>query len=164
MLDVSLPPDATSDVRLPENWRLPLGGCDRYLHVLEQQMAESGQGRHVGITILELSDGFDDSKFRAGIARFTAAYPILFSRVHRSWFAGIPEWRPVPPTRIWCRKSELILPVRFVGPKKTGLSATSRALGRFTMLRRDTSRHNLRNPDGVVASLVRWSWGRVGSQ
>jgi hypothetical protein len=58
-------------------------------------MVTQGQGRHVGVTMVELGTGFCIGSFSNALERFGAAYPILFARVHRPWFAGIPEWRPL---------------------------------------------------------------------
>ncbi|MEI7773813.1 MAG: hypothetical protein WCK17_03480 [Verrucomicrobiota bacterium] len=85
---------------LSEQWRLPLGGCDCYLVAMEEYMASQGQGRHVGVTTLELGSGFCISSFANAVQRFGTNYPVLFASVNRSWFAGIPEWRPRPPGEI----------------------------------------------------------------
>jgi hypothetical protein len=91
----------TPNVPPPQkDWRLPLSECDCYLDALEEHMMSKGQGRHIGVTMLELGPGFCLKTFAAAVQRFTAAYPILFAYVHRSWFAGIPEWRPLPPGKI----------------------------------------------------------------
>jgi len=91
---------ASNDARAPSEWRLPLGGCDCYLRALEDYMLEHGQGRQVGVTMLELGPGFCLGQFKSALNRFVDAYPILFARVHRSWFGGIPEWRPLPSREI----------------------------------------------------------------
>lgn len=87
---------APDDVSVPSEWRLPLEGCDCYLQALEDYMQGKGQGRHVGVTFLELGPGLCLIQLSAVLKRFVDAYPILFARVHRSWFAAIPEWRPLP--------------------------------------------------------------------
>lgn len=83
-----------------EKWQIPLGECDCYLYALEEYMRSKGQGRHIGVTILELGPGFCLETFKTAVQRFATAYPILFAYIHRSWLAGLPEWRPLPPGEI----------------------------------------------------------------
>ncbi len=56
-------------------------------------MAVGGQGRHVGLTILELGAGFDISALRDAVRRFSLSHPLLHAKLCRSWFLGVPFWR-----------------------------------------------------------------------
>lgn len=71
----------------------PLGGCDCYLLALEDLMERSGQGRHVGVTVLEVGRGFDAARLAEAAARFAESQPILGAEVHRGLPGAVPEWR-----------------------------------------------------------------------
>lgn len=60
-------------------------------------MGRAGQGRHVGLSVLELTGAFSAEALRSAAARFSQSHPLLHARVQcRHWFA-IPEWRAEGP-------------------------------------------------------------------
>lgn len=79
--------------------RAPLGGCDCYLMALDALMRRSGQGRHVGVTWLELAEGFSVEAWREAVQRFARAQQLLNARLRRRFPLGIPFWQTVtePP-------------------------------------------------------------------
>ena len=72
---------------------IPLTGCDAFFLALEDLMAAGGQGRHTGLTILELAAGFDVVALRDAVRRFSLSHPLLHAKLCRSWFLGVPFWR-----------------------------------------------------------------------
>lgn len=76
----------------PRRWRVPLGGCDCYLLALEDHMQRAGQGCHVGVTFLELGEGFSFSRLTGAATRFAAAHPLLGARLQRGLPGSIPHW------------------------------------------------------------------------
>lgn len=72
--------------------RAPLGGCDCYLLALEDVMVRAGQGRHVGVTVVEVGAGFSVARLRAAADRFSGSQPLLGAKVRRNWFGGVPSW------------------------------------------------------------------------
>jgi hypothetical protein len=56
-------------------------------------MLRSGQGRHVGVTVLELGEGFDAARLAEAAAKFGGSQPILDARLHRGWPGAVPSWR-----------------------------------------------------------------------
>jgi len=72
---------------------IPLTGCDAYFLALEDLMAAGGQGRHTGLTILELAEGLDVAALRDAVRRFSLSHPLLHAKLRRSWFLGVPFWR-----------------------------------------------------------------------
>lgn len=76
--------------------RAPLGGCDCYLLALDELMRRSGQGRHVGVTWLELSDRFSVEAWREAVQRFARAQPLLNARLRRRFPMGVPFWKAAP--------------------------------------------------------------------
>ena len=73
--------------------KVPFTGCDAFFLALEDLMAAGGQGRHVGLTVLELGAGFDISALRDAVRRFSLSHPLLHAKLRRSWFLGVPFWR-----------------------------------------------------------------------
>ena len=73
--------------------RAPLGGCDCYLLALEDLMERSGQGRHVGVTVLEVGRGFEVERLREAAARFSESQPILGAKLQRGLPGAVPVWR-----------------------------------------------------------------------
>jgi hypothetical protein len=71
---------------------IPLTGCDAYFLALEDLMATGGQGRHTGLTILELAEGLDVAALRDAVRRFSLSHPLLHAKLRRSWFLGVPFW------------------------------------------------------------------------
>lgn len=74
-------------------FRVPLVGCDGFLLALEDLMETSGQGRHVGLTVLKLGAEFSVGSLRSAAERFSRSHPLLHARVARSWMFGVPEWQ-----------------------------------------------------------------------
>jgi hypothetical protein len=73
--------------------RALLGGCDCYLLALEDLMVRAGQGRHVGVTVVEVGAGFSEARFRSAVERFAASQPLLGAEVRRGWPGAVPSWR-----------------------------------------------------------------------
>ena len=73
--------------------KVPFTGCDAFFLALEDLMAAGGQGRHVGLTVVELGAGFDISALRDAVRRFSLSHPLLHATLRRSWFLGVPFWR-----------------------------------------------------------------------
>lgn len=73
--------------------RAPLGGCDCYLLALEDVMWRAGQGRHVGVTVVEADQGFSLPRFREAVDRFAECQPLLGAQIVRRWPGAIPAWR-----------------------------------------------------------------------
>jgi hypothetical protein len=71
---------------------IPLTGCDAFFLALEDLMAAGGQGRHTGLTILELAAGFDIAALRDAVRRFSLSHPLLHAKLRRSWLLGVPFW------------------------------------------------------------------------
>ena len=74
------------------NRRVPLGGCDRYLLALEDLMIRSGQGRHVGVTVIEVAPGFSVGKLRNAVSRFASSQPLLAACLARGLLGIVPKW------------------------------------------------------------------------
>lgn len=72
---------------------VPLTGCDAYFLALEDLMAVGGQGRHIGLTVLELEAGLDLGALRDAIRRFALSHPLLHAKIRRTWAFGAPFWR-----------------------------------------------------------------------
>jgi hypothetical protein len=72
---------------------VPLTGCDAFFLALENLMSSGGQGKHVGLTVLELGPDFDVVAFRDAVRRFALSHPLLQARLQRSWWLGAPVWR-----------------------------------------------------------------------
>jgi hypothetical protein len=87
-----------------QGWRRPLGGCDCYLLALEDLMVRSGQGRHVGVTVVEVGGGFDVARLRSAAERFAASQPLLGAVVRRGWPGMVPVWRAGEVARIEVRE------------------------------------------------------------
>lgn len=80
--------------------RIPLGGCDRYLLALEDLMVRSGQGRHVGVTVLRVGPGFSLSKLRNAVSRFAASQPLLGAYLSRGLPGSVPKWALGSPSHV----------------------------------------------------------------
>lgn len=78
--------------------RTPLSGADAFLLAVERMMLAAGQGRHLGLTVLELGAGFDVARFRNAAERVAAASPLAAARL-RHPFARVPHWEWTPETR-----------------------------------------------------------------
>jgi hypothetical protein len=72
---------------------VPLTGCDAFFLALEDLMAAGGQGRHTGLTVVELGEGFDITALRDAVRRFSLSHPLLHAKLCRSWFLGVPFWK-----------------------------------------------------------------------
>lgn len=82
------------------NRRIPLGGCDRYLLALEDLMVRSGQGRHVGVTVLQVGPGFSLSKLRNAVSRFASSQSLLGASLARGLPGSVPKWVLGSPSHI----------------------------------------------------------------
>lgn len=76
---------------------VPLGGCDCYLLALDDHMQQAGQGRHVGVTMLELGAGFSAAQLAMAVKQFAAAHPLLGARLHRGLPGSMPHWMVASP-------------------------------------------------------------------
>jgi hypothetical protein len=83
-----------------KKWRAPLGGCDCYLLALEDLMRRAGQGRHVGVTFVEVGSGFSVERLRRAVEMFALNQPILAGRIFRRWPWSVPEWGPGSPAEV----------------------------------------------------------------
>jgi hypothetical protein len=72
---------------------VPLTGCDAFFLALENLMASGSQGRHTGLTVVELGEGFDITALRDAARRFSLSHPLLQAKLCRSWFLGVPFWK-----------------------------------------------------------------------
>lgn len=72
--------------------RAPLGGCDCYLLALDGLMRRWGQGRHVGVTQVEVDENFSFVVWRDAVERFASVQTILRARLRRGWWLGVPYW------------------------------------------------------------------------
>lgn len=80
--------------------RAPLGGCDCYLLALEDLMMRAGQGRHVGVTVVEVGKGFSVDRLRHATGSFAANQPLLGADLRRGWPGMVPSWHLGRPGRI----------------------------------------------------------------
>lgn len=71
---------------------IPLGGCDVYLLALDDLMRDSGQGRHVGVTVLRIAADFDAEGFQNAVARFAATQSLLGASLSRGLPGRVPKW------------------------------------------------------------------------
>jgi len=71
---------------------VPLTGCDAFFLALEDLMAAGGQGRHIGLTVLELGTGFDIDALRDAARRFSLSHPLLHAKIQRTSLFGAPRW------------------------------------------------------------------------
>jgi hypothetical protein len=77
--------------------RVPLTGVDAYFLAVEDMMERAGQGRHVGVSVVELGEGTDVARLREAAGRFSRSHPLLHARLERPWAFGVPEWVAEPP-------------------------------------------------------------------
>lgn len=78
--------------------RTPLSGADAFLLAVERMMLAAGQGRHLGLTVLELGPGFDLARFRAAVQRVADASPLAAARLRHA-FGCVPHWEWSAQTR-----------------------------------------------------------------
>jgi hypothetical protein len=69
-----------------------LSGADWFLVTFERMMRAAGQGEHVGLTVLELGEGFDVMALRSAAERLAAASPVVSGRLKKMPF-GVPRWQ-----------------------------------------------------------------------
>ncbi len=79
------------------DFRVPLVGCDGFVLALEDLMASGLQGRHVGVSVLTLGEGFSADALRSAAARFSKSHPLLHAKLEREWCFSLPEWRATGP-------------------------------------------------------------------
>ncbi|MBA4146700.1 MAG: hypothetical protein H0X66_01195 [Verrucomicrobia bacterium] len=86
-----------------------LRGCDSFLLALDTVMQRTGQGEHLGQTIVELGAGFNLEKFQNAVRELTTRHPILIAPIRRTFFSGA-YWK-VPaqvnrslPVSLWREK------------------------------------------------------------
>lgn len=73
--------------------KVPLTGCDAYFLALENLMAIGGQGRHIGLSVVELGPGFDIEALRDATKRFSLSHPLLHGKIQRRHPFGEPFWQ-----------------------------------------------------------------------
>jgi len=77
--------------------RVPLTGVDAYFLAIEQMMDQAGQGRHVGLSVVELGEGIDVARLEEAARRFSRSHPLLHARLERRWPLSVPVWVAEPP-------------------------------------------------------------------
>ena len=77
--------------------RVPFTGCDAYFLAIEDMMARAGQGRHVGLSVLELGLGLEIPRLREAARRFSLSHPLLHAKISPRGPFGVPEWIADPP-------------------------------------------------------------------
>jgi len=77
--------------------RVPFTGCDAYFLAVEDMMARAGQGRHVGLSVLELSGALDIESLRHAARRFSSSHPLLHAKISPRAPFGVPAWVALPP-------------------------------------------------------------------
>ena len=83
--------------------RTPLSGADAFLLAVERMMLAAGQGRHLGLTVLELGAAFDLPRFREAAQRVADASPIAAARLRHA-FGCVPHWE-------WSAQTRALFPV-----------------------------------------------------
>lgn len=73
--------------------KAPLGGCDAYLIALEDLMIKAGQGRHVGVTVIQVESGFDLAALDKAASVFSKTQPLLGGLLSRGFPGSIPKWK-----------------------------------------------------------------------
>lgn len=68
-----------------------LTGADWFLVTVERFMRASGQGRHVGLSVVELAPGLDEDAFRGAVVRLADASPVTAGTLRKPLF-GVPRW------------------------------------------------------------------------
>lgn len=63
-------------------------------------MHRAGQGRHVGVTFLELEGDFSRRQFTRAVARFATLHPLLGARLQRGFLGSVPSWIAGGPVEI----------------------------------------------------------------
>lgn len=63
-------------------------------------MVRSGQGRHVGVTVLRVGPGFSLSKLRKAVSHFVASQPLLGAYLSRGLPGSVPKWVLGSPSHI----------------------------------------------------------------
>lgn len=93
-----LPSNSSNPASLPEGTvRVPFTGCDAYFLAIEDMMALAGQGRHVGLSVVELSGRVDAGRLRAAARRFSASHPLLHAKIAPRIPFSAPQWMALPP-------------------------------------------------------------------
>jgi len=77
--------------------RVPFSGCDAYFLAVEDMMARAGQGRHVGLSVVELGGALDIESLRHAAQRFSSSHPLLHAKISPRAPFGVPAWVALPP-------------------------------------------------------------------
>jgi hypothetical protein len=77
--------------------RVPFTGCDAYFLAVEDMMARAGQGRHVGLSVVEFGGTLDVERLRDAARRFSSSHPLLHAKISPRAPFGVPAWMAVPP-------------------------------------------------------------------
>lgn len=91
-LNSSIPPTAPQGAV-----RVPFTGCDAYFLAIEDMMARAGQGRHVGLSVVELGPGLEIPHLREAARRFSLSHPLLHAKISPRAPLCVPEWIAEPP-------------------------------------------------------------------
>ena len=76
---------------------MPFTGCDAYFLAVEDMMARAGQGRHVGLSVVELGGALDIESLRHAARRFSSSHPLLHAKISPRVPFGVPAWVTLPP-------------------------------------------------------------------
>jgi len=77
--------------------RVPFTGCDAYFLAAEDMMARAGQGRHVGLSVVELGGTLDNERLQHAARRFSSSHPLLHAKISPRAPFGVPAWVALPP-------------------------------------------------------------------
>ena len=77
--------------------RVPFTGCDAYFLAVEDMMARAGQGRHVGLSVVELGSALNIESLRNAARRFSSSHPLLHAKISPRAPFGVPAWMALPP-------------------------------------------------------------------
>lgn len=90
--------NSSNPVAVPEGAvRVPLTGCDAYFLAIEDMMARAGQGRHVGLSVVDLGGRVDADRLRDAVRRFSSSHPLLHAKILPRLLFGVPRWAALPP-------------------------------------------------------------------
>lgn len=81
----------------PTPRRVPITACDGFMVAMDAMMRRSGQGPHLGGSILELDRPPDAAALRAGWQRFVEDHPLALAQLKRPLPFTLPRWHVPEP-------------------------------------------------------------------